>query len=418
MSKLQTPAPATPPESLLILLIAAVQFINIVDFMMVMPLGPDFARDLGISTDLVGMIGASYTYSAAISAIIAAQLLDRFDRRKVLVFALLGLSISTSSAALADSSVELIASRLAAGFFGGPSTSVAMAILIDHIPENRRGRAMGFVMSAFSLATIAGVPLGLHFSLWLGWQAPFLLNGAGAIAVMCCCLWLLPPQTAHLLDKTPPLQLKTLANNRTMQLTFLVTACAMFSSFLLIPHLSAFFQFNLQFPRQDIAGLYMLGGAVSFFLLHITGRFIDRYSPTPAAALAAIIAVIILGGGYIAQLNWPVWLLFIGLMGSNAIRNISIQTLATQVPAASQRAGFLSAQSAVRHIASGTAAGLATALLSQGVEHNLLNIELVAGLAALTALPIPFLVYFLHQRLHSGDNSTKARAITLSSPDL
>ena len=56
--------PRAISERKLLLLLGAVQFINVVDFMMVMPLGPDFACDLGIPLSNLGYIGGSYTAAA------------------------------------------------------------------------------------------------------------------------------------------------------------------------------------------------------------------------------------------------------------------------------------------------------------------------------------------------------------------
>ncbi|MBC7541845.1 MAG: MFS transporter, partial [Candidatus Sericytochromatia bacterium] len=58
-------------------MIAAVQFINILDFMMVMPLGPDFAKALAIPLAQLGIIGGSYTAAACVSGLIAATFLGR-----------------------------------------------------------------------------------------------------------------------------------------------------------------------------------------------------------------------------------------------------------------------------------------------------------------------------------------------------
>ena len=387
------------PEITVILLVAAVQFINIVDFMMVMPLGPDFARELGIDSSIAGLIGASYTVSAAIAALLSAQILDRFDRRKALSLALLGLSISTAAAALADNLAGLVITRLAAGMFGGPAGALAMAIMIDHVPEKRRGRAVGIVMSAFSLAAIAGVPFGLQFAMWWSWEAPFLITGLGAAIVLICTLTLLPPQIEHLKHPSSTLKFIDIFRNSNMQVALLITGFSMFSGFLLIPQLSAFFQFNLQFPRSEIAGLYMIGGATSFILLHITGRLVDRYSASPAGWLAMICIVPVIFGGYVMQLAWPVWLLFVGFMGANSIRNVAMQTLSSRVPTPPQRAGFLATQSAVRYITSAIAAVVATIILTQDQNQRLINMEWVGMLAVIAAIPIPFLIQSLQRRL-------------------
>ena len=74
----------TRAEQWLLLIVGAVQFVNILDFMMVMPLGPDFAKALDIPSSHLGQIAASYGISAALSGFAAATFLDRFDRRKAL----------------------------------------------------------------------------------------------------------------------------------------------------------------------------------------------------------------------------------------------------------------------------------------------------------------------------------------------
>ena len=89
-------------ERFMLLLVSAVQFVNILDFMIVMPLGPDFARDLGIPISQLGLIGGSYTGAAAISGALGSKFLDRFDRRDALAVTMFGLVIGTVSAGFAS----------------------------------------------------------------------------------------------------------------------------------------------------------------------------------------------------------------------------------------------------------------------------------------------------------------------------
>ena len=131
---------------------------------MVMPLGPDFARALGISTAHLGLIAGSYTAAAAVAGIVGARFLDRFDRRKALGVAIFGLVTGTAAGALAQGLASLVIARAIAGAFGGPATSIALSIIADVVPPARRGRAMGAVMGAFSVASVLGVPLGLRLA--------------------------------------------------------------------------------------------------------------------------------------------------------------------------------------------------------------------------------------------------------------
>ena len=138
----------------MVLLVGAVHFINILDFVMVMPLGPDFTAALGIPASYVGLVGGSYTAAACVSGLLGAFVLDRFDRRAALAVAMLGLVAGTAAGGLATGLTSLVAARVVAGFFGGPATSVGYAIIADTIPAERRGRAIGALMGAFSIASI------------------------------------------------------------------------------------------------------------------------------------------------------------------------------------------------------------------------------------------------------------------------
>jgi len=141
-------------ERSIVFLVGAVQFVNVLDFMMVMPLGPDFANALGITTSHIGIVGGSYTLAAAVTGVVGSLFLDRFDRRVALGVAMLGLVLGTALGGLATGLPSLLFARVVAGSFGGPATSLSLAIIADAIPKARRGKALGAVMAAFSVASV------------------------------------------------------------------------------------------------------------------------------------------------------------------------------------------------------------------------------------------------------------------------
>ena len=93
-------------ERAVILLVAMVQFVNILDFMMVMPMGPDFAAALGIPLSRLGLIGGSYTLAAMVSGLVGSLFLDRFGRRNALLVAMLGLVVATVLGGLAPDEAD------------------------------------------------------------------------------------------------------------------------------------------------------------------------------------------------------------------------------------------------------------------------------------------------------------------------
>lgn len=388
-------------EQAVILLMVLVQFINMVDYMMVMPLGPDFAKALSIPVDEAGFIGGVYTFAAAFMALLLANRLDRFDRRWALLCCLAGLTISTFLATLATGFYSLIAARIAAGLFGGPAASLATAIVIDHVPEERRGKAMALLMSAFPTAAVVGVPLGLEMAHWFNWQAPFYLVSASALIVMALIFWMLPPQSEHLAAarKKPPFKITAALADPMMLQGLSITGTAIFASFLFIPHLSPYIQFNLGFPREEIGTLYMIGGLATYVIMHITGRLVDRFGPVSITWLAAAGSLTIIFTGFMPPALWPVMVTFAGFMAFNAMRNVAVQTTNSRIPAPQQRAGYMAAQSATRHLVSGFAVAVSTFILTTSETGALDHMTSVAWLSALFTLMLPWQVSRLHRSL-------------------
>ena len=179
-------------------LAALIQLVNAVDFMIIMPLGADLSRNLNISAAWIGYLGGSYTLAAAISSFLIAKHIDKYDRKSVAIFSLFGLSVATLFCANAWNMESLLFARILAGIFAGPSGSIALAIVSDCVPVGRRGKAMAIVMGAFSIAAIAGVPLGVKLAEKYGWASPFYVVSMSAFIVVLLIVSLLPKLVTHI----------------------------------------------------------------------------------------------------------------------------------------------------------------------------------------------------------------------------
>jgi predicted MFS family arabinose efflux permease len=160
-------------EKALLWTLAAINFIHIVDFMILMPLGPQLMRLFDIGPSEFSLLVSSYTFSAGASSFFGAFVLDRFDRKKILLWVYVGFTIGTLGCALSPNYPILLLARVVSGIFGGLTSALILAIIGDVIPDERRGRAMGLVMSAFSFASVMGVPLGLFLASLSDWHTPF-----------------------------------------------------------------------------------------------------------------------------------------------------------------------------------------------------------------------------------------------------
>lgn len=387
-------------ERKLVLLIGSIQFVNVLDFMMVMPLGPDFARELGIPSSQLGLIGGIYTAAAAITGIAGAFFLDRFDRRKALAVAMAGLVLGTLAGAFATGLPSLLGARVLAGAFGGPATALALAIVSDAVPAERRGRAMGAVMASFAVASVLGVPAGLELSRVGGWRLPFIVvAGLGAVIAI-AGMAILPPQTAHLAGRKTQTPFRVVLARPVVLLALASTAIAVMANFALIPNLSAYLQFNFHYPREQLGILYLVGGILSFGTMRLAGYLTDRYDPAVVAAggSAAFIAVMLVG--FIYPILWvPVLLTFVAFMISGSFRFVPMQTLTSRVPSPAERARFMSAQSAVQHLASAAGALIGAQVLGETPDGALVGMDQLGWFAVVMAVALPVVLAMIHRRL-------------------
>ena len=151
-------------ERSLLWLLAGIQLTLLLDFMVLMPLGPELMAKLQISAAVFGGLVSSYTLASAIGGVSGLFWLGRFERKRILLALYAGFALATIGCACATSSVTLLAARVLAGACAGLLWAVVMDVIIETVPEERRGSAIGLVMSAYAVAAVAGVPLGL----WLG----------------------------------------------------------------------------------------------------------------------------------------------------------------------------------------------------------------------------------------------------------
>jgi predicted MFS family arabinose efflux permease len=402
-------------ERTLLLLVAAVQFVNVLDFIMVVPMGPDFASALGIPMSRLGLVTGSYTLAAAAAGIAGSAFLDRFDRRSALAVAMAGLVAATAAAGFATGLGTLLAARVAAGAFGGPATSLSFAIVADAVPPARRGRAMGLVMGAFSAASVLGVPSGLWLARAGGWRAPFLaVAGLGAV-VAAGALVLMPRMRGHLASRGAAASRGyAFLRDPAARLSLTGTATTMAATFALVPNLAAFLQFNAGWPRERLGWLYMAGGVLSFAVLRAVGRAVDRYGAPRVAAVGTAVLVANVALDFLPPRPLlPAWGLFLLFVLANSIRNPSLSALASRVPRPAERARFQSTQSAVQHLASSVGALASSAMLATGDGGRLEGVWRVGLFSGALALALPFLLAAVEPRV-AGRERDDAEALALA----
>ncbi|WP_206999676.1 MFS transporter [Trinickia mobilis] len=373
---------ALPPgrERSLLWLLALTQFTLIMDFMVMMPLGPQIMHAFEIGPAAFATAVSTYSWCSGLSGLFAATYIDRFDRRRLLLAVYALFALSNLACAGATSFPMLLAARAFAGITGGVLGSVVMAIVTDVIPVARRGAATGVIMTAFSLAAIAGVPAGVVLGAHFGWSAPFWLLVALSVLVWLGCSRAVPQLAEHLVHHAPPLAevlpaLRRLLTYPRHLKAFALTFAMMLSHMLVVPFISPVLVANHGVPPAQLSWIYMAGGGATFFTSRAIGRLADRYGRRRVFRVFGVVSMLpVLLVTHLPDLPFAVFIVFFAFfMVAMSGRMVPMQALVTTVPGPSQRGAFLSANSAVQALGTGCGAWLGGLLLSQGAAGQILG---------------------------------------------
>jgi DHA1 family inner membrane transport protein len=379
----------SPREWLLLLVLTAVQFCHILDFVILMPLAPQLMRSLHVSPREFGLLVSAYTFSAAISGLVAAAYMDRFDRKRMLMFLLAGFGVGTLLCGLVDSYWLLLSARVATGAFGGVLAGVVFAVIGDQIRPERRGTAMGVVMGAFSAASVLGLPLGLFLAERYTWEAPFLFLSAVTAVVLVIGMVALPPMRAHLVaregeERRVFRELWEVARHPDHVRAFVLTIAIMFSAFTVVPFLAPYLTSNVGMPEGQLDMMYLAGGLATL----VTGPLVfgpaaDRFGHARVFTITALLSIIpIAVVTNLPRVGLPVILAVTTLMMVMASgRMISVTALVTGVVEPRRRGSFMSLNSSIQQGAAGAAAYVAGMIIGGGEGRPLTGYSTVGFVA-------------------------------------
>lgn len=356
-------APILSPrnERWLLFSLTGMQFTHIVDFMIMMPLGPQFTRLFAISDAQFGMLVSAYTLAAGASGLLASSYIDRFERKRLLLWLYAGFALATLACGLAPTYGLLMAARVLAGLFGGVMGALVQTMVGDAIPFERRGRAMGMVMSSFAMGTVAGVPASLWLAEWLGWQAPFIAIGLLSGAIWLAAGYSLPVLAGHLQAQRTMSAwqgvLHVLRDPNHWR-AFTLSALTMTASFVVIPYLTIYSTTNVGIRTDQIPVIYLVGGLATLVSARVWGVLADRWGKVRTLRLVAICSMApILATTHLVPV--PFWMVlvvttsFFVFVSGRMVPGMAIITSAAQPH---WRGTFMSLNSAVQSGAMGVAA--------------------------------------------------------------
>jgi predicted MFS family arabinose efflux permease len=377
-------------ERIMLFTLMALQFTMIVDFMIMMPLSSQLMAVFNIQPGKFGVLVSSYSIAAGVSSLLASSVADRFDRRGALLVSYVGLLIATFACAYSNTYELLLVARIVAGFFGGVLSSIVLAIVGDIFPPQRRGKAMGIVMMAFSLAAIAGVPLGLFIANHFSWQTPFSALAIAGIIVLMVAYRVVPNVRGHLNQPRVNffqsyIDLFKITNH---WWAFLTSCLVVAAGFLVIPYIAPTMVSNSGMSDSQLPYIYLVGGAATLITRPWIGRMTDKYKHAKVLAytsLASFVPIILvtqtLHTPFVMQLIFAT-LFFVFVSG----RFIPMSALVTASCQPQLRGRVMAFSSAMQNFGSGCAALIAGAIMVKAPSGEILHYDLVGYLACAVGL--------------------------------
>ncbi len=380
-------------ELIVLVLLAALNFTHILDFMIMMPLGNYLMPFFNISTRQFSFLVAAYTVSAAISGFLAAFFVDGYDRKKILLFGYSGFLLGTIACGFAPGYYWLLFFRLVAGSFGGLIGAQVLAMVSDLFGYERRARAMGAIMSAFAIASTFGVPFSLYLANAISWHAPFLFVGVLGIIIIPLIHLYIPAMDAHVKEQESGFKAKWLILQKVLKTpmerrALLFSGLIMVGHFLIIPFINPFMEFNMGYSKSYTPMIYLVGGIASFASANVLGWIADKYGKLPVFLISVLLSLFMVYGiTHLTPIPFSIVLVLFGLwFVLSTGRAVTAQAMISNVVPPEERGSFMSFNSSVQQMGTSIAAVVAGAVVLKGADGKLIHYDWLGYLSILVLL--------------------------------
>jgi len=387
-------------QKIVLLLLAAINFTHILDFMIMMPLGNYLMPYFNITPQQFSLLVAAYTLSAGISGFIAAFFVDKYDRKKVLLVGYIGFLAGTIACGLAPSYKLLLTARLLAGTFGGLIGAQILAIVSDIFVYEHRGRAMGTIISAFSIASTFGVPFALYLANVISWHAPFILVGTLGIILVPLIQKYVPAMDSHIVENANERgkkwdTIRDVLREPKQWMALLFAGLIMMGHFLIIPFINPFLEFNKGFSKMQTPMIYLAGGAASFFAASILGRLADRYGKLKVFVICVLVSLpVVLAIAHLPNIPFAVVLLLFALwFVLSTGRGVSSQALISNVVEPQKRGSFMSFAGSIQQLGTAAASLIAGLVVAKGKYGEIYHFQWLGYISIAILVSTVFIGY-------------------------
>ena len=360
-----------------LLVIFITVFIDLIGFGIVIPVLPHYVEgtSFNASPRTVGILFASYSVMQLIFSPILGRLSDRYGRRPVLFFSLLGTSLGFFIIGFATTLWMLFLGRIIDGITGG-NISTAQAYVADVTTPENRAKGMGLIGAAFGLGFIFGPAIGGILSQW-GIGVPFFFAGALALANAVLLYFTLPETvtpdhpartsaaTGRWSQLVEAVRQPRLAYVLAIYFLFIVAFSIMTTSFAL------FTMYRFGYDATHNGYLFMYVGIIGAIIQGgLIGRLVKTFGEMPLIIMGALLFALSL---FVIPLAGPqtglgMLLLVGGLFAvGNSLATPSLTTLASKSAGRGEQGGVLGVTQSVASLARAVGPMIAALLINSAI---------------------------------------------------
>lgn len=366
-------------EYQIVFLVAFIGFLASTDSMLLMPLSNIIMKKYDVSAQVSTWVISTYSIFAGISGFLSASIMDRFDRKRLLIGTFIGFALGTLLCGFANNFGLFVLYRGITGVFGGIVGGVGVAIVSDLIPYKRRATAMSIVSLSFAVSAIIGVPIGIHFAAEYDLMMPFRILAVVSFLTLIPILAWLPKIDKHLKEKkehkNPFKTIQEAAKDLNQVWALLLAILIVFSHFVVLQFIVPYMENNVGFSSKLVPVMYFIGGICAIATTPFIGKICDRRGNMPSFVVLMLLSFIpIILSTHINVVSMPLALFIcVTFFILAAGRMIPAYTIMSGATTPDKRGGFMSMRSACMEIGTALASivsGFVVKIGKDGMVHH------------------------------------------------
>ncbi|MNB74842.1 Purine efflux pump PbuE [compost metagenome] len=179
-----------------------IMFIIGTDTFLTSPLLPTLRHEFNISVEVSGWLVGAYALGFALFALVAGPISDSLNRKKVMLFGILGFAVSTFLCGFASGFWTMFLFRALAGIFAAFTSPQIWATIPILVPPQKIMRSMGIATAGLAVSQTLGVPIGTYLAVH-SWKTPFYIIGGCAFLLFLLIIFIVPDIKPAISGKQP-----------------------------------------------------------------------------------------------------------------------------------------------------------------------------------------------------------------------